>query len=232
MSRLSARLMTHILGCLLCQALLGSCNGQQGNGQQNNSISGRGGSGSGAPHRNRPSTAAPTYYRIGDFVKDFSLKNIDGQRVSLSDYIKQKGLIIVFMRNTCEYCQAYESRIIKLARKYGPIGYPLLAISPFGDDPKNNPLDDLKHMKILAKTENFQFPYLSDEKLRITTLFNDQYTPAAYVLENVQGKMKIIYGGDIDNDWKNTNPKAKRFVERSLDSLILHSQHKSPNVHP
>lgn len=231
MKRSHARLLSHILWCLLYQALLGSCNGQQGTATVT-STGGRGGSGNGAPHRHRPSTAASTYYKTGDFVNDFSLKNIDGRRVSVSDYSKQKGLVIVFMRNTCEYCQAYEGRIIKLARKYGPIGYPLLAISPFGDDPKNNPLDDLKHMKILAKTKNFGFPYLSDEKLRITTLFNDQYTPAAYVLQNIQGKMKIIYGGDIDNDWQNTHPKAKRLVERALDSLIMHSQHKSPNVHP
>ena len=35
-------------------------------------------------------------YEIGDIASDFSLKNIDGNMVSLSDYKESKGFVIIF----------------------------------------------------------------------------------------------------------------------------------------
>lgn len=159
-------------------------------------------------------------YSIGDSIRNFSLLNVNGKRVSLKDYKTQKGLIIVFMRNTCEYCQAYESRIIALNTRFEPLGYPLIAISPFGDDPAHYPEDDLRHMKLVSEQHGFKFPYLSDEKLRITNLFNDQYTPVTYILQQKNGHMFLIWAGDIDNDWENRDAKKKKYVEIKLDSLL------------
>lgn len=159
-------------------------------------------------------------YSVGDSIKNFSLKNYDGKNVSLADFSHAKGLVIVFMRNTCEYCQAYESRIIALDKKYKPLGYPLIAISPFGDDPKNYPKDDLPHMKLIAEKRGYTFPYLSDEKLRMTNLFDDQYTPVSYILQRKNGKLILIYAGDIDDDWENIHPVKKSFTASKLDSLL------------
>ena len=159
-------------------------------------------------------------YSVGDSVRNFSLKNYDGKKVSLTDFKAAKGIVIVFMRNTCEYCQAYESRIIALDKKYKPLGYPLIAISPFGDDPKNYPKDDLPHMKLMAEKRGYTFPYLSDDKLRITNLFDDQYTPVSYILQHKNGKMILIYAGDIDDDWENIHPVKKNFTASKLDSLL------------
>lgn len=159
-------------------------------------------------------------YTIGDSIRNFSLVNTDRKRVSLADYKTKKGLIIVFMRNTCEYCQAYEGRIKALNAKFSPLGYPLIAISPFGDDPAHYPEDDLRHMKLVSDRHGFTFPYLSDEKLRMTNLFNDQYTPVTYILQNKDGHMVLIWAGDIDNDWTNKDAKKKKYVELKVDSLL------------
>ncbi len=159
-------------------------------------------------------------YSIGDSIRNFSLADVNGKRVALADYSTKKGLIIVFMRNTCEYCQAYESRIIALNAKYSVQGYPLIAISPFGDDPAHYPDDDLRHMKLLSMQHKFTFPYLSDEKLRMTNLFNDQYTPATYILQNKNGHAFLIWTGDIDNDWQNRDVNKKKYAEHKLDSLL------------
>ena len=42
-------------------------------------------------------------YDIGDIATDFSLRNIDGQMVTLADYENVKGFIIIFTCNTCPY---------------------------------------------------------------------------------------------------------------------------------
>ena len=63
-------------------------------------------------------------YQIGDVATDFSLPNVDGKMVSLSDFADAKGFIVIFTCNTCPYSVAYEDRIIALDNKYSVKGIP------------------------------------------------------------------------------------------------------------
>ena len=76
-------------------------------------------------------------YKVGDTIEDFSLKNVDGDKISLKDYDDVKGFIIIFTCNTCPYSLANEDRIIALQDKYEELGYPVIAINP--NDPKAQP---------------------------------------------------------------------------------------------
>jgi len=69
-------------------------------------------------------------YEVGDMATDFSLENIDGNMVSLSDYDNAKGFIVIFTCNTCPYAVAYEDRVEALNKKYADKGYPVIAIMP------------------------------------------------------------------------------------------------------
>ena len=51
---------------------------------------------------------------VGSVAPDFSLKNIDGSTISLSDYSNEKGVMVIFSCNPCPYVIAYEDRIIDL----------------------------------------------------------------------------------------------------------------------
>ena len=53
-----------------------------------------------------------TGHGVGDTVSGFKLKNFDGKMVALSDYKKEKGVILIFDCNTCPYSKAYNDRII------------------------------------------------------------------------------------------------------------------------
>ena len=66
-------------------------------------------------------------YKVGDLATDFSLPNVDGEMVSLSDYDDAKGFIVIFTCNTCPYSIAYEDRINALHRHFAPVGYPVIA---------------------------------------------------------------------------------------------------------
>mgnify|MGYP002408980586 FL=1 len=58
---------------------------------------------------------------VGSVAPDFSLKNIDGTTVSLSDYATEKGVMVIFACNPCPYVIAYEDRIIALHNEFGGI---------------------------------------------------------------------------------------------------------------
>jgi len=68
---------------------------------------------------------------------DFSLKNIDGSMISLSDYAKDNGVVVIFTCNHCPFSIAYEDRIINLHNAFASKGYPVLAINP--NDPVTVP---------------------------------------------------------------------------------------------
>jgi glutathione peroxidase-family protein len=97
-------------------------------------------------------------YDIGDIATDFKLMNIDGKKVSLSDYKDAKGFIITFTCNTCPYAVLYEDRIKALNKKYASKGYPVIAITPNNTDIM--PGDNMEAMKTRAKEKGFTFPYL------------------------------------------------------------------------
>ncbi len=159
-------------------------------------------------------------YKVGDRIENFKALNYTSKYVELSDFKHNRGVILIFMRVTCEYCEAYESRVMALDKKYASLGYRVWAISPFGDNAKLHPLDDIPHMKIKALKMKYSFPYCADHNFEITNAFGDHYTPNAYVLENRKGNFFLRYIGDIDSDWQNKNPKKIKYVENAVDSLL------------
>lgn len=168
--------------------------------------------------QNKPKAFQP--YKIGDKIKDFGLTNYDGNTIRLSYFIKDKGVILIFMRNTCEYCEAYEGRIMDLDKKYRKLGYKVWAISPFGDNPKDHPLDDIPHMRAKALHMGYTFPYCTDRNFEITNIFGDQYTPMVYILVRKKADFYLEFIGDIDNDWTGQKAKKIKYVEKFVDSAL------------
>src|SRR5690606_37636002 len=94
-------------------------------------------------------------YDIGDLAIDFELKNVDGKMVSLANYTDAKGFILTFTCNHCPFSKAYEDRLIALDKKYGPKGYPVIAINP--SDPAKDKSESFEKMQERAKEKGFTF---------------------------------------------------------------------------
>lgn len=163
-------------------------------------------------------TAAAQGYKPGDVATDFALKNVDNKTVSLTDYKKAKGFIVVFTCNHCPYAKAYEDRIIALDKKYAPKGYPVIAINP--NDPSLYAEDSFDAMKIRAKEKGFSFPYLFDEGQKIYPQYGATKTPHVFVLQKTDGKNIVRYIGAIDNNYADPKDVTERYVENAVDALL------------
>ena len=97
----------------------------------------------------------------GDKAPDFKLKGVDNQWLSLNDYSKEKGVIVIFTCNHCPYAKLYETRIIELQKEFGSQGYPVIAINP--NDSTMVPEDSFSKMVENAAAKGFNFPYLLDD---------------------------------------------------------------------
>jgi peroxiredoxin len=163
-------------------------------------------------------TKAHEGYHVGDVMNDFSLKNINGKNVSLSDYKKAKGFIITFTCNHCPYAMAYEDRINALNKKYETLGYPVIAINP--NDAIQYPEDNFESMQIRAKEKKFTFPYLYDETQNIARQFGATRTPHVFIVQKEGDKLIVKYIGAIDDNWEKAEDVKEKYAESAVDALL------------
>ena len=157
-------------------------------------------------------------YEPGDKATDFSLKNIDGTYVSLSDYDEAEGFIVIFTCNHCPYAVKYEDRIIALDKKYKDKGYPVIAINP--NDPEVQPEDSFSNMKKRAAEKGFTFPYLFDESQEIYPQYGATKTPHVFLLEKVASDYIVRYIGAIDDNYKSASAVETHYVEDAVEALM------------
>ncbi len=158
----------------------------------------------------------------GDVAVNFSLKNVDGKIVSLSDYSDQKGVIVIFTCNPCPFAKAYEQRIIQLHNDYAVKGYPVVAINPNDDEVSTE--DTYEKMQAKAKEKNYPFPYLKDDTQEVYKAFGATRTPHIFLLENKGGKFKVAYIGAIDDNAMDASGVTQTYVENAIVSLIAGSK--------
>ena len=165
-----------------------------------------------------PIFAQTAGYKIGAQVANFTLKNVDGKMVSLSDYKDKKGVIVVFTCNHCPFAKKYEERIKELSKQFSGKGFPLVAISP--NDPATVPEDSYDNMVARAKEQHYGFPYLIDETQETAHAFAAMKTPHAFVLSNEHGAFILKYAGAIDDNVDEPEKAQKHYVAEAIDALL------------
>ncbi|MES2558968.1 MAG: thioredoxin family protein [Bacteroidota bacterium] len=163
-------------------------------------------------------TTDETGYKIGDMATDFKLKNVDGKMVTLADYKKAKGYIVIFTCNHCPFAQAYEQRVIDLHHKYAAKGYPVVAINP--NDKTRAPEDSYENMVLRAKNKKYPFVYLYDETQEIAKAYGATRTPHIYILTKTQTGNKVEYIGAIDDNSEEPKDVTEKYAENALNALL------------
>lgn len=161
-------------------------------------------------------------YKVGDIAEDFSLKNVNGKMVSMSDYKEAKGYVVIFTCNHCPYSKMYEDRIIALDKKYKEKGYPVIAINP--NDPAVSPGDDFDGMVTRAKYKGFTFPYLFDEGQKVYPKYGATKTPHVFLLNKEKEGLRVAYIGAIDNNARNAAKANKHYVADAIEALLTNKE--------
>lgn len=141
---------------------------------------------------------------IGDLAPDFLLPGTDGKTYALNNFAEAKILVVVFTCNHCPTSQAYEDRLIAIARDYMSRNVAVVAISP--NDPLAFRKDELGYsavddtfegMKIRAARKGFPFPYLYDGvDQNCSRAYGPRVTPQAFLFGEDR---RLHYFGRIDN---------------------------------
>jgi peroxiredoxin len=166
----------------------------------------------------------PEPLAIGATAPEFSLPSTDGKTYTLDDFKNSKVLLIVFTCNHCPTAQAYEERIKQLVVDYKDKGVAVVAISP--NDPLSVRLDEMGYtdvgdsfedMKIRAKDNQFNFPYLYDgETSSVSMKYGPQATPHVFIFDE---ERKLKYTGRIDDGEKPGSAKTHD-ARTAVDALL------------
>lgn len=156
---------------------------------------------------------------VGSIAPDFSLKNIDGTTVSLSDYENEKGVMVIFSCNPCPYVIAYEDRMIALHNEFAPQGFPVVFINP--NDPIQQPADDVERMRERAQEKGYPFPYLVDEGQHIYPAYGATRTPEVFLLENNgDGTFVVRYTGTVDDNYQDAAAVQVPYAANAVRALL------------
>ncbi|MCG6155366.1 thioredoxin family protein [Rubinisphaera margarita] len=137
---------------------------------------------------------ASTMLPLGSPAPDFSLPNVDGKTLSLSDLPKDKPLLVMFICNHCPFVLHLKSALAEFGDEYQKKGLTIVAIS--SNDVENYPDDSPEKMKEMAAASGWNFPYLYDESQEVAKAYQAACTPDLFLFDKDH---KLVYRGQFDD---------------------------------
>ena len=151
---------------------------------------------------------------IGKKGPDFTLAGTDGKVYSLATFKEAKAVVVVFTCNHCPVAQAYEARLIELAKSYKEKGVAVVAIS--ANDAKAYPADSFENMMKRAKKKEYPHPYLYDPEQTAARAYGARVTPHTFLLDQ---ERKLAYKGAVDDN-DNARRVKEHWLKNALDGLL------------
>ncbi len=130
---------------------------------------------------------------LGTAAPDFSLPNVDGSTVALSDFAERPALLVAFWCNHCPYVKHVADAFVEFAREYQDRGLGIVAIS--ANDVNDYPEDAPDKMKEEAESRGYTFPYLYDETQSVARAYHAACTPDFFLYD---GERRLVYRGQFD----------------------------------
>lgn len=159
-----------------------------------------------------PSTMLP----LGTAAPDFSLMNVDGQTVSLSDFDDAPALLVIFMCNHCPFVIHVADQLAQLTQEYMQKGVAVVGIS--SNDVANYPADSPEQMVAEAEQRGYAFPYLYDETQDVAKAYRAACTPDFYVFD---ADKKLVYRGQMDSSRPDSGiPVTGEDLRAALDAVL------------
>lgn len=156
-----------------------------------------------------------TMMPLGTSAPGFSLPNVDGKTVSLSDY-QGRPLLVVFLCNHCPFVLHLRSSLASFAREYATQGLAMVGIS--SNDASAYPQDGPEEMKKEAEAAGYVFPYLYDETQEVAKAYRAACTPDFFLFDH---NHKLVYRGQFDDSRpKSDLPITGQDLRAAADAVL------------
>lgn len=172
---------------------------------------------------------ASTMLPLGTPAPGFSLRNVDGQMVSLEDFQQRPALLVIFMCNHCPFVKHIAEQLAQLGRDYQVRGAGVVAIS--SNEIANHPEDSPEQMIHEVEQRGYSFPYLYDEDQAVAIAYQAACTPDFFVFDSDQ---KLAYRGQLDSSRPDSGiPVTGEDLRAALDAVLAGepvAEHQVPSI--
>jgi len=171
-----------------------------------------------------------TMLALGSPAPAFTLNNaVDGRSVSLADFADKPALLVMFICNHCPYVKHVQSELGQVAADFAPRGLAVVAIN--SNSLEQHPEDGPQHMKELALSEEWGFPFLFDETQDVAKKYMAACTPDFFLFD---GDFSLVYRGQLDDSRPSTDvPVTGRDLRAAIDSVLageMVSEEQKPSM--
>ena len=155
-----------------------------------------------------------TLLKVNDLMPSFALPATDGMTVD-THMIRDKVLVVIFTCNHCPYAQAYEDRIIVLAKHFDEEGVQFVLVN--SNDAANYPEDSFDAMVERHNEKSFPFPYCYDESQEVAKKFGALCTPHCFVFDHAR---QLKYKGRIDDSWRDADAVTEHNLRDEIAAVV------------
>lgn len=151
---------------------------------------------------------------IGKKAPDFKLMGTDGKMYSLSDFDKDKYLVVFFTCNHCPYVVGSDEITRQTVLKFQPKGVRFVGIN----SNSANTYQEDSYENMIVRMQKFSFPwiYLWDSTQKVAEAYGALRTPHFYVFNE---KRELVYTGrGVDNP-RDTEKMTVNDLDRALSEL-------------
>lgn len=144
------------------------------------------------PTGNQSESMPQSVVEIGKPAPDFSLKNIDGKDIYLSDFAG-KPVMINFWATWCPSCEKEMPEIEKFYENYKASGLVVLSVNATSQD-------NIDKVKEWIQKDQLTFPILLDESGLVTWQYQLNGLPTSYFIDR-QGIIRESQVGGVNPDY-------------------------------
>jgi peroxiredoxin len=159
-----------------------------------------------------------TMLALGTPAPAFTLTDaVDGRTASLSDFDGHTALLVMFICNHCPYVKHVQSELGRIADDFMPRGLAVVAIN--SNSLEDYPEDGPEHMKELAISEGWRFPFLFDDTQEVAKSYTAACTPDFFLFD---GQRSLVYRGQLDDSRpSNDIPVTGRDLREAIESALV-----------
>ena len=170
---------------------------------------------------------ASTMLSLGTAAPEFSLPNVDGSTVNLSDLPSGQPLLVIFMCNHCPFVVHLRSELAAFANEYQEKGLSIVGIS--SNDVATHPDDGPEKMAEEAKAAGYTFPYLYDATQDVAKAYRAACTPDFFLFDK---DWALAYRGQFDDSRPDSGIPVTGADLRSACDAVLAGESVSPEQKP
>lgn len=165
------------------------------------------------------STSTP----LGSPAPDFSLRSVDGEKISLRDFHGTPALLVAFLCNHCPYVRHIEAKLGQVA---GDL-FDLDVVAVCSNDTAAYPDDDLEGLRAQHTRASWHFPYLMDKTQDIARQYGAECTPDFFLYGRDR---RLAYHGAFDASTPGNGLPATGELLRNAAELVIQG-HQVPQPH-